>query len=91
MTSRYPASPEELVRIADVRRMCVSGEAKRIREAARVSLREMGSAIGVDHKAVAQWETGSARPDAGNALAFAGALSALARFADPTRTRSPNV
>jgi DNA-binding transcriptional regulator YiaG len=86
MTGIYPSNVDDLARIAAVRAMCRSGEARRIREAARVSLREVGSAIGVDHKAIANWEVGANLPASGHALAYGAAINAIARFADPART-----
>ncbi|MFI7628436.1 helix-turn-helix domain-containing protein [Microbispora rosea] len=80
---RMPASPEDLARIADVRAMCASGEARRIREMARVTLREVAAAIGVDHKTIVGWETGRTTCVSPYALAYADALNAMARVADP--------
>lgn len=88
---RMPTSPDDLARIADVRAMCASGEARRIREMARVTLREVAAAVGVDHKTVIGWETGRTTCVSPHALAYADALNAMARFADPadTNPRSP--
>ncbi|OPG13686.1 helix-turn-helix transcriptional regulator [Microbispora sp. GKU 823] len=80
---RLPACPEDLARIADVRAMCASGEARRIREMARVTLREVAAAVGVDHKTVVGWETGRTTCVSPYALAYADALNAMVRFADP--------
>lgn len=84
---RAPASPEDLTRIAKVRAMCASGDARRIREKARVTLREVATAIGADMSAVARWETGAAMPTTQFVLAYGDALKAMARSATRTKPR----
>lgn len=63
--------------------MCATGEAKRIRQMARISLSEVAAAIGVDKKTVGNWENGTRTCTSPYALAYADALNAMARFADP--------
>ncbi len=70
-------SPEALRRAAEVRALCASGEARRIREAAGVSLRMLAGAVGVDHKAVQRWEVGTSAPATAYVLAYGAALDAL--------------
>ncbi len=51
-------SVTEAARISLVRRLCVSGEAKRIREACQLSLAEVGAAVGSSGTQIAKWERG---------------------------------
>jgi len=70
-------STEDLARLAQVRKLIKSGQARRTREAAGISLAEMARAIGVDVSTLHRWETGKRRPRSAAALRYAGALAAL--------------
>lgn len=48
-----------LVDVARVRRMCASGELRRVREAARISRVELAEAVGVSPARLAEWEWGT--------------------------------
>lgn len=52
----------DLVRLADVRRLAASGEAKRRREVADLSLSEVAQECEVDIATVWRWENGQRRP-----------------------------
>ena len=71
--------PSDLATIARIRADLRSGAARAVREAACVSATEMARAVGVSRQAVAAWEDGKSSPSAGNALAYAKALAAVAR------------
>lgn len=70
-------TPDALRRAAQVRVFCASGEARRVREDARVSLREMAATVGVDHKTIDRWERGVRFPTTAHVAAYADALDAL--------------
>jgi transcriptional regulator with XRE-family HTH domain len=73
------AKAAEVVMVVRVRRMLQSGEARRIREAAGLSVKEAGAAAGVDGKAVHNWECGRTRPQASTAALYGRFLLALDR------------
>ncbi len=51
-----------LMAITKVRAMAASGEARRSREHARLSLGEMAKGVGVSRQTIMRWENGEARP-----------------------------
>ncbi len=57
--------------------MARSGEARRVREQAGLSLREAAAELGVDHSTLGRWETGRVAPRRDHALAWAQLLDAL--------------
>jgi transcriptional regulator with XRE-family HTH domain len=63
--------------LARIRRMQQTGEAKRLRERAGVSLRTMAGAVGVRASTLIRWEAGQVRPREGTALAWLGVLDQL--------------
>lgn len=67
----------ELNQLAEVRALAQSGSARAIREAARVSLREMAGAVGASKSAIHRWETGSRSPRGDTALAYRAVLQEL--------------
>jgi DNA-binding transcriptional regulator YiaG len=69
----------DVERLARVRRMCAGGEARQVRTAARVSLAELGRAVGVDWGTVRHWETGERMPREAAALRYLAVLDALER------------
>lgn len=73
--------PMDTTRILDVARarsLAESGEARALREANRLSLREVAEALGVAPSTVYCWETGRKVPRGGNAVAYKRLLMALA-------------
>ena len=67
----------ELVAVAKARRLANTGDAKRIRERASVSIREMADAVGAAPTTLWRWENGERRPTGAAAAAWADALSLL--------------
>lgn len=66
------------VRLARVRRLAASGEARRIRQAANVSQSEIAAEIAVHEATVSQWENGKQCPRGAAALRYLEELEALA-------------
>lgn len=69
--------PNELQRLARVRDQCASGEAKRLREDAGLSLSEVASSVGVDTSSVWRWESALRRPRGPAALRYERLLQLL--------------
>jgi DNA-binding transcriptional regulator YiaG len=63
--------------LALVRAMTESGEAREIRQRARVSLTEMAGAVGVAPATVARWEVADRRPRGDAALRYLRVLQSL--------------
>jgi transcriptional regulator with XRE-family HTH domain len=74
---------ETLIEIARARRLARTGEGRRIREAAAVSVRELAAAVGVDPTTVWRWETGQSIPKPEQARRWDAALRDLARLVEP--------
>jgi len=74
----------QATKLATVRRMCVSGEAKRIRETSRVSLSEAAAEIagGVSPPTVHRWENAKRLPRGEQAEAYLAFLIRLKRLAE---------
>jgi DNA-binding transcriptional regulator YiaG len=72
-----PAQLDELVR---VRRLTRSGEAREIRERARLSQQEIATALGVSAAAIHFWETNERRPRGEAALRYGELLQSLDRL-----------
>jgi DNA-binding transcriptional regulator YiaG len=76
MTTTVPRPPsqtkavEKALRTVEARQLAASGAGRMIREAAGLSLAEVGRAIGVDRTAVFYWETGAKRPGGDNAVRY---------------------
>jgi transcriptional regulator with XRE-family HTH domain len=68
---------EQVRDLARIRRMQDSGEARRLRERAGVSLRTMARAVGVRPSTLIRWEAGQVRPREPTALAWLAALDVL--------------
>ncbi|SFN66184.1 helix-turn-helix domain-containing protein [Mycetocola miduiensis] len=68
---------QTLVQISQLRRMCKSGEARAIREAAELTRDEVASVLGVDESLVEMWEKGSATPQPDVALPYGELLGSL--------------
>lgn len=73
------AQATQLLRLARLRTLITSGEAKRIREAADVSIGEAARASGLSESTVWRWEQGHRRPRGESALAYADLLETLRR------------
>jgi DNA-binding transcriptional regulator YiaG len=71
----------ELARIARLRSMIQSGEARSIRTVARVSMPEMAEAIGCSVSTLWRWEAGDRQPKGKLALRYAGVLESLQEVA----------
>jgi DNA-binding transcriptional regulator YiaG len=71
----------DLLRLARVRELAASGEARRLRETRRVTQSEIARAIGVQPAAVSRWEAGTRRPAGMAGLAYEALLAALAKAA----------
>jgi len=72
----------EPLRLAAVRALAADGSARRIRQAARLSLAEVGNACGVDQSTVYRWETGKRAPRGTPAIRYGALLNALSRADD---------
>jgi len=73
------------VDLARVRRLARSGQARKIRVAGDVSLREMARDRGVDPSTLARWETARTRPSPDAALRW---LDLLLRIEATSRSMS---
>lgn len=69
--------PNEVLELAEARRLLLSGEARAVRVAAGVSGSELARSIGVTPGAVSRWETGKRRPTGPAASAYAALLTSL--------------
>ena len=69
---------EELIAVRTARDLAANGQARALRESANLSLREIASAIGVDHRTVSRWERGESRPTDRLARRYAAVLQVLA-------------
>lgn len=74
-----PTPGEDLIYAMRARTMCASGEARRIRKAAGLSLRDAAGAIGADNKTLFKWESGECVPTAYYASSYGRLLEALQR------------
>ncbi|WP_438478993.1 helix-turn-helix domain-containing protein [Streptomyces asiaticus] len=66
-----------LLRLAQVRAAVSSGEAERLRVAARLSIGEVARACGVDQSTVWRWENGMRKPRGRGALAYGELIESL--------------
>jgi DNA-binding transcriptional regulator YiaG len=83
--------PEQLVRVAEVRKALLSGEAAAIRTRAHVSQVAVARTLGVTDPCVNRWERGKRQPSAGVALRLwelLHSLDALVNDDDPAATGS---
>ena len=71
------AHTAQLLRLARVRAAVTSGEARRLREAAHLSISEIAHACGVDQSTVWRWERGIRKPRGRPALAYGTLLDSL--------------
>lgn len=68
----------ELLRLTAARRAATSGEGRRRREAAGLSLREVAGALGVDPTTLQKWERGDRAPRGEPAIRWMDLLDQLA-------------
>jgi DNA-binding transcriptional regulator YiaG len=73
MTSR------QTLRLMRVRSLAANGEARSLRQRARLSLADIGAACDVDQATVWRWEMGTRRPRGEPALKYARLLEELER------------
>ena len=75
-----PPNPQDAIRqTVRARLLARSGEARRLREEAGLSIRELAAFLGVDPSSVSRWETGEAVPSRrGVAIRLAEALDEMA-------------
>jgi len=66
-----------LQRLAAVRRLCATGEARQIRESSKLSLSEVADDVAVTPTAIWGWETGSRKPRGDAALRYGEVLDSL--------------
>jgi transcriptional regulator with XRE-family HTH domain len=66
-----------ILRLMGIRAAVASGEAKRLREAAGLSIGEVARACGVDQSTVWRWERGSRKPRGARALRYAELIDSL--------------
>lgn len=67
----------QALELTEARRLLQTGEARRIREAAGLSLQEVGEVVGTSSAALSRWETGQRRPTGRAALRYARLLGRL--------------
>ncbi len=65
-------------RLSRLRMMCQTGAAKAIRESSSISLRELGSSVGVSQVTVYRWETSRTKPSGSEAMRYLTILDDLA-------------
>jgi DNA-binding transcriptional regulator YiaG len=76
---------ERLEAMLTIRRLQDSGQARRIREQAGVSVALLARSIGVQEATVWRWETGRSRPREDAALRWLAALERMADDTDPAK------
>ncbi|MFE7947374.1 helix-turn-helix domain-containing protein [Streptomyces sp. NPDC057426] len=67
----------QILRLAQVRAAVASGEARRLREAARLTIGEVANACGVDQSTVWRWERGIRSPRGDRALRYGDLIDSL--------------
>lgn len=66
-----------ILRLMGIRAAVASGEARRLREAAHLSIGEVARACGVDQSTVWRWERGNRSPRGASALRYADLIDSL--------------
>jgi DNA-binding transcriptional regulator YiaG len=69
--------------LADVRRLCATGEARALRECADLALAELARDIGVSESTLSEWERGNQRPTGLRAVRYLRLLRQLRTTAGP--------
>lgn len=77
----------ELIAISELRALAATGEARRIREAARVSAGEVAAAIGTSVINIGRWDRGTRVPRGPVALRYAELLGQLREVAQVNEDR----
>lgn len=67
----------DLLLLADIREAVRSGEARRVRQAARISRSEVAAVCGVDQSTVARWENDQRSPRGAAGLKYAQIVAQL--------------
>ena len=67
----------DVLDLARAQSLIASGSGRAVRQAARLSLAEMGRAVGVDKSTIYRWETGERHPRGELAVAYADLLRRL--------------
>jgi DNA-binding transcriptional regulator YiaG len=70
----------DLERLARVRILAATGEARKIREESHLSASALGAAIKVSHNAILRWEKGKLQPTGEAAMRYLDVLDALAKI-----------
>jgi DNA-binding transcriptional regulator YiaG len=78
------AQTAQLLRLAEVRAAVSSGEARRLREAADLSISEIARACGVDQSTVWRWERGARKPRGEAALKYGELINELRHLGSNT-------
>lgn len=73
----YRRSDVDEVLVSQVRRAFRSGKARRLREEAGLSIRELASLAKLPHASLQRWETGASLPRAEACLAWSEAMERL--------------
>lgn len=68
------AQPLDIADLASARFLTTSGEGRRIRMAARVTVRELAEHVGVTKATIRRWESGEMVPRGQHAVAYLAAL-----------------
>lgn len=69
--------------VAQVRRLTANGSAKRLRERARLSLQDVGDAVGVSAVTIWRWELDKASPRPALAARYGALLAELMELDSP--------
>jgi len=76
---------DQPLRLARVRQLTATGEARRLRLRARLSLGDIARSIGVERTTVLRWERGERQPRGSAALEYGDLLDRLAHELEDTR------
>lgn len=79
------AQAAQLLVLVRLRAVASSGEARRIREAARLSISELANACGVDQSTIWRWEHGHRSPRGERGLAYGQLIETLRKETGLTR------
>ena len=76
------AMDHDITKLVLARRLARTGEGKRLRERAELTIKEIAQAVGVDTGTIVRWETGRTSPRAPAALRWVDALHAVTDTSD---------
>ena len=77
-----PVAAVDLAAVATARKLAVTGQARAIREASRITLTEMAGRLGATAGTVSRWERGDSTPGAAVAEKWLAVLDTLGRAVD---------